>query len=76
MSRQDPSTWAAARIATISAWPVGSSHASRTLWPSPMTSPSGPTTTAPTGTSPACSASAASSSGRAIHAAYRSSCTR
>ena len=34
----------------------GPPSASRTLCPSPMTSPSGPTTTAPTGTSPACSA--------------------
>src|SRR5580692_4537503 len=54
---------AAARIARVSAWAVGSPRLSRAFWPRPITSPVASTMTQPTGTSPA--AAAASASARA-----------
>src|SRR6185312_8007124 len=62
-TRQLPRAWAAARRAIISAWAVGSSRSSRSLWPAPITSPSW-TTMAPTGMSSCSSARDASRSAR------------
>src|SRR5438874_13473959 len=65
-SRRDvPSFTAAARIASISAWAVGS-RAPRIALRLSDTIPSPSVTTAPTGTSPSAAASAASSSARRI----------
>src|SRR6266498_2978154 len=67
-SRQRPSAAAAARMATSSAWAVGSADSSLRLRPRPRTVPSSPRTTHPTGTSWCPSAALASSSANRIQA--------
>src|SRR5581483_8219408 len=64
-SRSEPSAAAAARIASISQWAVGSRSASVRLPARAITAPSR-TTTQPTGTSPASAAARASSSARSM----------
>src|SRR5580704_1301908 len=59
---------AAARIARVSAWAVGSPRLSRAFWPRPITSPVASTMTQPTGTSPAAAAASASARARRIWA--------
>ncbi len=65
-SLQWPLACAARRIATASAWAVGSPRVWVRLWPAASSSPAR-TITAPTGTSPSSPATAASSSARRIH---------
>ena len=63
----DPTARQAARIASTSAWAVGS-HISRVRFPAcATTTPSGDTTTAPTGTSPRSAAARASANAASMN---------